>query len=99
MGYIDNDDVERRRRARERVSWEEIKQRHPDEWVVVLDAERVEGDGPVISGCIYAHGPDRASLKLPRRFRPATLAVIAWTGQKSIVLALDGLDGLLGAAL
>lgn len=64
----------------EKLNWEEIKARYPDEWVALVDHEW-PNDRPVpLSGVVYAHSPDHAELiQMQRHLRAAA---IVWTGKK-----------------
>ncbi len=43
------------------MTWNQICQTYPDEWVVVVDYKR---QGPVeVDGTVVVHGPDRAQFK------------------------------------
>ena len=65
----------------EKLSWEEIKQRFPDEWVALVDV-----DAPnmtVVGGIVFAHHPDRTELHRLAKGRPRPLSggAILWTGK------------------
>lgn len=43
------------------MTWNQICQSYPDEWVVVVNYER---KGPVeVDGTVFVHGPDRTQFK------------------------------------
>jgi len=44
----------------ERLTWEEMKQRYPDQWLVVVDFERAERGG-IRSGVVAHHSADRSA--------------------------------------
>lgn len=47
----------------ERLSWEEIRRRYPDQWVMLADVENEEEDSPVLrSGLVVAHGSRRKAV-------------------------------------
>ena len=58
---------------------EEIKRRHPNEWVCLVD-EEAPNMGKVTSGVVYAHDPDRNLLLSKQRHLKS--AAILWTGKK-----------------
>ena len=62
----------------ERLSWDEIKQRYPDEWVCLVDVER-PNMGHVVSGVVHSHDPKHAGLLVKQRGLQE--AAILWTGK------------------
>ena len=42
---------------KQRLAWNEIKERHPDQWVSLADVEKDE-HGEIRSGIVVAFGPD-----------------------------------------
>ena len=66
-----------------KLTWEEIRQRYPDEWVVLVDFS-VDENQDLEAGVVYGHGPDlrlfhggRASNDAVRRELLPALAFIA----------------------
>ena len=54
----------------ERLTWEEIVARYPDEWVVMTDIHADDEDPVIGSACVVFHSPDRdavdsAAIALP----------------------------------
>ena len=50
--------------ATERFTWDEIRSRYPDEWVVLVDIDWIEEDGEFRTAVVLGHGRDRrASLR------------------------------------
>ena len=45
----------------EKLSWDEIRKRYPDEWVVLTESSFNENDD-IVDGVVYDHGADRAQL-------------------------------------
>lgn len=66
----------------ERLTWEEIKARYPNEHVAIVDAEGPP-DHPLVSGVVSAHHPDQKTLL--RLSRGPWLRTIRFTGQRPIV--------------
>ena len=62
----------------DKLSWDEIKQRYPDEWVVLTDF--VDGEDEVAEGSIFFHSPDRDSAYDLCRSAPSPFA-IRFTGK------------------
>lgn len=63
----------------EKLTWDEIKRRHPDEWVALVDYEWPDDRGVPDSGVVYAHSPDHA--RLMEMHRHLQEAAIVWTGK------------------
>ncbi len=62
----------------EKLSWDEIKRRYPDEWVALIDHDWPDTLPEPISGIVYAHDPDHQSLLDRQKHLKA--AAILWTG-------------------
>ena len=61
----------------ERLGWDEIRRRYPDEWVVLTDTEGPHA--PTISGLVHSHSPDKkTAYALSNGLRRCA---IFWTGQ------------------
>lgn len=43
------------------LTWEEIKQRYPDEWVLIANPE-VDADDEVVAGVVAFHSQDREEV-------------------------------------
>ena len=63
----------------ERLSWEEIKKRFPNEWVCLVDVDR-PNMGHVVSGVVYAHDPQHNVLL--EKQKHLEFAGIHWTGKR-----------------
>lgn len=73
----------------EKLTWDEIKRRYPDEWVALVDYEWPEMRH-VTEGVVYAHSPSRDELhKLQRGL---TDAAILFTGKKRGCALLAAVD-------
>ncbi len=46
----------------ERLTWPEICQRYPDEWVMLVDLDEDEDDPAIRSAVVIGHGPSRKAL-------------------------------------
>jgi hypothetical protein len=64
----------------ERLSWDEIKRRHPNEWVVLVDDDFVENHMVLSRGVVFAHSPDRRVIMDRSRHLPS--AAIRYTGKR-----------------
>jgi len=62
----------------ERLSWDEVKERYPNEWVCLVDIER-PNMGHVVSGVVHAHDPKHQALL--EKQRGLKHAAILWTGK------------------
>lgn len=74
---------------KERLTWDEIKRRYPDQWVALVDVEW-PNMGEISSGVVYAHDPDHGSLLEKQKHLKS--AAILWTGRKRGVVLLAGID-------
>jgi hypothetical protein len=63
----------------EKLSWEEIKKRYPDEWVALVDDDWPDTLPEPLSGIVYAHSPDHKTLIEMQK--PLRDAAILWTGK------------------
>ena len=45
----------------DKLTWDEIKKKFPDEWVVLVEGSFDENEDPA-GGVVYDHDPDRARL-------------------------------------
>ena len=60
----------------EKLTWEEIRARYPDEYVALVDVETP--DMTIRAGVVYAHHPDRRTLlAMQQHLRDGA---ILWTG-------------------
>ena len=62
----------------ERLTWDEIKSRYPDEWVALVDDDWPEDQGVPCAGVVYAHSPVHSQLIEMQKH--LTDAAIVWTG-------------------
>lgn len=62
-----------------RLSWDEIKKRYPNEWVCLID-EEAPNMSYIASGVVYAHDPDHN--KLIEKQKHLEDAAIRWTGKR-----------------
>lgn len=46
----------------EKLPWDEIRRRYPDEWVVLVDYS-LDEDEQLTAGVVFAHAPDKGELK------------------------------------
>jgi hypothetical protein len=63
----------------EKLSWEEIKMRYPDEWVALVDYDWPDG-GELVEGVVYAHSQNHGELIKMQKALPQ--AAVRWTGRK-----------------
>ncbi len=54
----------------ERLTWEEITERYPEEWAVVIEIDDDPSEAEIRSACVFFHSADRdeaeaTALKLP----------------------------------
>lgn len=63
----------------ERLTWDEIKARYPDEWVALVEYEWPD-PGELVGGVVHAHSPSHAELI--RMAKGLRQAAIRWTGKK-----------------
>jgi len=63
----------------EKLTWDEIKKRFPDEWVVLVDYDWPD-DADVQAGVVWAHGRDHDEVCDRSRAVPSPFA-IRYTGQ------------------
>jgi hypothetical protein len=69
----------------ERLSWEEIQRRYPDEWVVLVDDDFHENHMKISRGVVYAHSPDRSvAIEQSRHLRDAALLYTGKIGSFTI---------------
>jgi hypothetical protein len=62
---------------RERLTWKEICERYPNEWVVLVDMEHENDDDDcdVVAGVVLGHSKNRADcLRETRPLRPSGIA-------------------------
>lgn len=72
----------------EMLTWDEMKARYPDEWVVFVD---YDWSRMVIDrGVVVAHRPDRKALR--ELIRAHRECAVWWTGEIGAVGAMDVLD-------
>ena len=70
-----------------RMTYEEIKQKYPDEWVLLEDIEEDDSLN-IISGIVVAHGPRRSDISKYMTKRPGNYG-IRFTGEMKGIFALD----------
>ena len=46
----------------EHLSWEQIRKKYPDEWVVLIDLDADELTHEVFGGVVFDHGKDRKNV-------------------------------------
>lgn len=46
----------------DKLTWPEIKARHPDEWVVLVDVDEIEEELEIRSGVVLGHGKNKKEL-------------------------------------
>lgn len=63
----------------DKLSWDEITRKYPDEWVVLVDYSFDDNEDPK-EGVVYDHGQNRAELYARCRPGPAHTAVL-YTGE------------------
>ena len=59
------------------LSWDVIRERHPNEWVILVDL--VKEDHHTAGGRVLAHSPDKDALRTVARGLRG--AAILWTGE------------------
>lgn len=73
----------------DKLPWNEIKRRHPNEWVALVDVEWPEMK-QITAGVVFAHSPRREELlKMQRGLRSAA---ILFTGKKRGAALLAAVD-------
>jgi hypothetical protein len=73
----------------EKLTWDEITKRYPDEWVALVDVEW-PNMGDVVGGVVFAHDPDHATLLEKQRHLKS--GAVLWTGKKRGVALLAAVD-------
>lgn len=63
----------------DKLTWDEIKKRFPDEWVVLVDYSFNDNED-LTDGVVYAHGPERAQVYASASQGPKRTAV-RYTGE------------------
>ena len=63
----------------EKLSWDEIKHRFPNEWVALVDHDWPDTLGEPLSGVVFAHDSDHQTLLNKQKHLKE--AAILWTGQ------------------
>lgn len=64
----------------EKLTWDEIRQRYPDEWVALVEDDWPNNLPLPRAGVVYAHSPDHAKLiEMQKHLKDAA---IVWTGKK-----------------
>lgn len=66
--------------ADEKLTWTQIKQTYPDEWVIIADAEEDWEAREGYSGLVLYHSPSRSYIHEKQKDIEATVAVV-YTGQ------------------
>lgn len=69
----------------EKLSWDEITHRYPDEWVVLVDYA-LDEDEQLTAGVVYAHSRDKADLRTAMA-EPHDAAVV-FTGEPMAVAGM-----------
>lgn len=65
---------------RERLSWEEMKQRYPDQWLVIVDFE-TDNSNRLVSGVVERHSTDMHEIAKPSALRKPT--AFRYTGEST----------------
>ncbi len=65
----------------EKLTWDEIKQRYPDEWVALVDYDWPAED-EVKAGVVFAHSASRSSLL--EMEKGLKRAAVLFTGERSL---------------
>lgn len=63
----------------DKMTWDEIKRRHPEEWVALVETDWPDNVGEPLAGVVYAHSPDHAELI--EKQKHLKFAAIVWTGK------------------
>jgi len=64
----------------EKLSWDEIKSKYPDEWVILVEPEMDESTTTLLGGQVFDHGKDRH--RMHKRLKDVKCDFsIRWTGQ------------------
>ncbi|MBI4859995.1 MAG: hypothetical protein HY815_06990 [Candidatus Riflebacteria bacterium] len=64
----------------DKLSWDEIKETYADEWIALVDHVWPNTEPVPLSGIVYAHSPDHATLiEMAKHLNEAA---IVWTGKK-----------------
>lgn len=76
----------------EKLTWDEIKAQHPDEWVALVDYDW-PNMGRVTAGIVHSHHPDKK--KLMEMQHGLKDAAILWTGKMRgmALMAVVDVDG------
>lgn len=77
----------------QKLTWDEIKQRHPNEWVALVDSDWPDTLPDPLAGVVFAHHPDKKKLfGLAHELKSKA---VLWTGRKlgcALMAAVD-VDG------
>lgn len=66
----------------EKMTWNEIRQQHPDEWVILIDLDADEETNEVFGGVVLGHDPSEKTLIANTKEAAAgTSAAILFTGE------------------
>lgn len=65
---------------REKLSWDEMKQRFPDEWLVIIDFDTDES-GHLLSGVVERHSTDMYEIVKPTSLGKPT--AFRYTGEST----------------
>ena len=73
----------------DKMTWEEIRQKFPNEWVALVEVEWPD-TGDVQAGVVYAHSPSKKQLiELQKGL---SSAAVVWTGKKLGSAMLSAVD-------
>ncbi|MEK7257662.1 MAG: hypothetical protein AAB316_23095 [Bacteroidota bacterium] len=72
-----------------KMSFDHIKQQHPDEWILLANPEFK--DSEILSGSLLFHHPDKRTVLAVARqeFEKHPMIKVAFTGEPSRVLRLN----------
>ncbi|MBI3890986.1 MAG: hypothetical protein HY303_05595 [Candidatus Wallbacteria bacterium] len=66
----------------EKITWNQIRQRYPDEWVILVDLDADEETNEVFGGVVLGHDPSEKKLiKDTKDAAAGTSAAILFTGE------------------
>lgn len=64
----------------EKMTWEEMKRKYPDEWLLIVDFD-IDKSGRLLSGCVERHSKSKDEVyRLPRVGKDA---VFEYTGEST----------------
>jgi hypothetical protein len=65
----------------EKMSWEEIKRKYPDEYVVLVDLDMDRSTTTLLGGIVVNHGKDKAEMVQCLGSLHARSRACRWTGK------------------